>query len=446
MTRFYLYAGRVKHIIHRRSVGVHPDLLSFLMARHSGSIFQHAPILPNVRTVQMSYPIHSAFQASLSLSEELRHLQIDLGFKSRSFPLFNGDVLLQYLDDVVRLSPHLETVIIRGLATKCLNGAISRLKDVKVLSLRLGVSLTLDTLSAVTSFPALLEFDVQASHFNVKDLDELFYDRISFMFPSLQRLRIRARAPVIELFLRAIPDGSLQTLHVELDDPADTIVSWDTMFNLICIKAANTLQSLTIERHTEIDDLGPDIIDSTNTHPIAYNNTLVDHIPNVQFTNLQMLAGLHQLRKFVLDISPSASIGDHELDLLLCWWPELEHLDLGSAPIPPCVYPSAQQSLSSHSLVTIAKKTTKLTSLVLPVDITWAHDVSMTDLPRQLVLTRLTCGYPFPPSRTGLEVAMYLHRLFPSLQVVDGLSEHEDQWSQTQAALKLLTGQRCDDS
>lgn len=446
MSRFYLYAGRVKHIIHRRRVEVHPDLLSFLMAGHSGSIFRHTPILPNIRTVQMSSLTYNAFQASLSLSEELRHLQIDLGFKARFFPPFNEDVLSHYLDDVARISPHLETVIIRGFATNCLNGAIFRLKDVKVLSLRLGASLTLDTLLAVTSFPALLEFEVQASHFDVEDLDELFHDRRSSMFPLLQKLRVRARAPVIELFLRALPDGSLQTLRVELDDPADTTVSWDTMFNLICTKAANTLQSFTIERYTEIDDLDLEIIDSTSTHPIADNNIFIDLKPNIQFTNLRILEGLHRLRRFVLDISPSANIGDHELELLLGWWPELEHLDLGSALTPRCVNPSALQSLSSHSLVAIAKKTTKLTSLVLPVDITWAHDAPMIDLPRQRVLTRLTCGYPFPPTHTVLEVATYLHRLFPSLQVVDGLSEHEDQWSRTQIALQLLASKRCDDS
>jgi hypothetical protein len=422
MTRFYFYAGRVKYIAHRRNIKVHPDLHTFLMACHSNSFSRHTSILPSLRTALISSSTCDAFQASLSLSAELRHLQLDLGFKEirRVSPL-SDDVLVHYVERVARSSLYLETISLRGLATKRLNVAISLLQNVKVLSLCLGSSLIAHTLLAVTSFPRLLEFDVHAAHFDVMELGELFHNCKSPMFPSLRKLRIRAHAPVIELFLDALPDDSLHTICMEVEDPTCQTVSWIKMFNLICTKSANTLRNLTIEHHTELDNLD-------NPH----SNT--DHDSRIPFTNLRILGGLHHLRRFVLDTTLPATICDHELELMLGWWPELEHLDLGSVPI---THYANSQPLSWHSLVAIAKKSTKLTSVILPVDINWA-DSSLIDLPRQFALTRLTCGYAFPPTHTDIEVAKYLHRLFPSLRTVDGLSYHEDQWSQTQKTLQRL--------
>jgi hypothetical protein len=378
----------------------------------------------------------------LSLSAELRHLQLDLGFKSRISPL-SDDVLFHYLDQIARFSVHLETISIRGLATKSLNAAISSLQNVKVLSLCLGISLTTDTLLAVTSFPRLLEFEVHAAHFDVEELGEHFHNRKSPLLPSIQKLHVRAHTPVIELFLHAIPDDSLHTLCIEFEDPTCTTASWATMFNIICTKSANTLRNLTIVHHTELDDLDLEISNSTSAHPITDHNVFVDdrlniHIP---FTKIQLLGGLHHLQRFVLDTTLPAGICDHELELMLGWWPELEHLDLGCFPITHHPNSLARQPLSSNSLVVIAKKSTKLTSLILPADISLADNAPVIDLPRQLVLMRLTCGYPFPPTLTDMDVAKYLHRLFPSLRTVDGLSDNEDQWSRTQTALERLATQ-----
>lgn len=434
MTRFHSYAGRVRHITHRQSVQVHPDLLSFL----SNSFTQCSFILPSLRSAQISSSIHNAFQASLSLSPELCHVQLDLGFKARDSSRLSDDILLHYLKQVIRFSPNLDTISIRGSATQCLNVAISLLQNVKVLSLCLGSSLATDTLLAVTSFPCLLEFEVHAAHFDVEELGRLFLDRKASMFPSLQKLHVRAHSPVIELFLRALPDDSLHSLHIEVEDPTGTTVSWITIFNLICTKSANTLRKLTIEHNTELDGLDLEINNSTYPHPIADDKFNI-HIP---FTDLQVFEGLLHLRRFVLDTTLPVDIDDHKLELMLGWWPELEHLDLGS--LPP-VNPRARQPLSSHSLVVIAKKSTKLINLVLPVDISWAHNTPMVNLPRQPMLMRLTCGHPFPRTHTDVEVAKYLHWLFPSLRTLDGLSDQEDQWSRTQTVLRCLADHRCDE-
>ena len=434
MSRFQFYAGRVKHIAHRRSVQVHPDLLFFLTDYHRNSFSQHTPILPILRTAQI-YSTCNAFQAALSLSGELRHIQLDLGFKPKAAPLSN-DILLHYLDQVTRFSHDLEAISIRGSATKCLNAAISSLQNVKVLSLCLGITLATDTLLAVTTFPRLVEFEVHASHFGVEELGEHFHNRQPPIFPSLQNLHVRAHTPVIELFLHALPNDSLHTLCMEVEDLTCSTVSWATIFNLICTKSANTLRNLTIAHHAEIDYLELESNNSTSAHPIADQDIFVDdrkfnvHIP---FTDLRILGGLHHIRRFILDTSLPAGICDHELELVLAWWQELEHLDLGFIHH---TNPPAQRWLSSRSLVIIAKQSRKLANLILPVDISCADNAPMIDLPRQPVLARLTCGYPFPTTHTPIEVAEYLHRLFPSLQTVDGLWQDGDQWSQTQTALR----------
>lgn len=417
MTRFHSYAARVKHIVHHRSIQVHPDLLSIFMTCHS-NFFRHTFILPNLRTAQLTCSTHNAFQAYLSLSKELRHLQLDLGFKARVSPLSN-DVVSRYLEWVTRFSPQLERVSIRGLATGCLNLAVASLKNVKRLSLRLGVTLTAETLSAVTSFPCLSEFEVHAAHFDVHELSKLFHNR---KFPSLQKLHVRANAAVTELFLHAVPNDNLHMLFIEIEDPTCTTVSWATMLHLICAKSPNTLRNLTIEHHTELDELNLEI----NTH--------------ISFTNLQILGGLHRLTRFVLDTTLPTGLCDHELELLLEWWPELEHLDLGSGTMI-CRVNSLARPLSSHSLAVIAKKSTTLTTLIIPVNISCADDASCIPPSQRCPLTRLTCVYPFPPTHTHMEVAKYLNRLFPSLMTVDGLEDDENQWGQTQITLQSLAGQ-----
>ena len=442
MTRFQFYAGRVKHIAHRRSIQVHPDLLSFLTDCHHNSLPQHASILPILRTAHISYLTCNAFLAALSFSRMLRHLQLDLGFKPKVAPLSeSSDILLHYLDQVARLAHDLETISIRGSATKRLNAVISSLHNVKVLSLCLGTTLTTDTLLAVTTFPRLVEFEVHAAHFDVDELNEHFHNRQSPMFPSLRNLHVRAHAPVIELFLHALPNDSLHTLCIEVEDPKCTTVSWVTIFNLICTKSANTLRNLTIVHHPEMDYLDLEFNSSSNAHPNTDHDIFVDnrfyiHIP---FTNLRILGGLHHIHRFILDTALPVGICDHELELMLGWWQELEHLDLGSVHH---VNSLPQRRLSSHSLVIIAKKSRMLTSLILPADFDCAlNNATTINLPQQLVLTRLTCTYPFPTTHTHIEVAEYLYRLFPYLQTVDGLSHHEDQWSQTQKALRRLANQ-----
>jgi hypothetical protein len=398
------------------------------MACHSSP---HASILPNLHTVLISSSTCNTFQASLSLSAELRHLQIDLGFKdTRRVSPVSDDIFERYLEHVAHFSPYLEMISFRGLATGRLNFAISSLQNVTALSLCLGTSLTARTLLSVTKFPRLLEFEVHAAHFDVGELGELFHDWQSPMFPSLRQLRIRAHAPVIELFLHALPADSLHSIHMEVEDPTCQTVSWAKIFSLICTKSANSLRNLTIEHHTELDDLDLEINNSINTHSITNHYTFP-----ISFIDLQILGGIHRLRRFVLDTTFPANICDHELGLMIGWWPELEHLDLGSVPIS---HPTNSQPLSLRSLVVIAEKSTSLTSLILPIDISWTDNSLQMDLPRQFALTRLTCGYPFPSSHTVIEVANYLHLLFPSLQTVDGLSHHEEQWSKTQNTLHRL--------
>lgn len=307
------------------------------------------------------------------------------------------------------------------------------------LSLRIGTSLTSETILAVARFPLLSELEIHPGHLDVDSLVGSLCDNQNTTFPSLRKLHIRAPATMIELFMNLTPTNTLQTLRIEAEDPAHLPIAWSPIFKLLCSKAPNTLQNLTLEHHIELDDLDTD--DNTSGDPtlnIDDNNTM-DNKPSTQisFNTLKDLSAIGGLRRLILDMTLPPCICDREMEILAGWWPGLEHLDLGSVSTTGCVGRQIHYPMTFQSLVVCAQKLPKLTSLILPANANIAcatSSAAMDDMPTQYKLTRITLGHPSTPN--SIQLAQDLYRLFPSLTEVDGLCEHEEQWGHTRAALQ----------
>ncbi|KAF8075086.1 hypothetical protein FPV67DRAFT_613780 [Lyophyllum atratum] len=433
LSRFHSYACRVKDITHRQTVQVHLSILSILASELAGAPTYPAGLLPCLRSAQLSTSNCDSIQACFSLSDKLRKLDLDLGFKSRGSQSSNEHVQ-QYLQEVVRIAPGLQRLSIRGSLAQNLLGLVTSMQNLQALSLRLGSSLTTDALLAIANFQDLSELEVHAGHFDADALSDALRDRGHPAFPSLKKLHLRAHTPVLALILDHVSADALHTIRLEAEEPTGVSVAWNPIFKIICSKAANTLRSLTIEHHIELDDMDIESAPSTDTTSPSPGETKTN-IP-IPFSHLQTLGSLHHLRHLVLDTTLPPAICDEELATLVKGWPELEHLDLGSTP-PLTRVGQQEKRPTFQSLHTLAASTPKLTALVMSADIRGIDSTTIPpDVPRQHALTRMTLACT--PASDPARVARYLHQLFPSLLEVDGLPEHEEDWSRVQGALRTM--------
>lgn len=400
---------------------VHPDIIPLLLASHCNKAIE---ILPSLRKARVSSPC-DPFQHALSLSTQLRQLELDLGFKTKD----QTERACHFLQQVFHTAPELEKLSIRGSASLSMNSTISSMLTIHTLSLHLGNSLTAETLLAVTRFPLLSELDIHAGHLDVDSLTSCLSNNQSPTFPSLQKLHLRAPANMIELFMQIIPGNSLKTVRIEAEDPA---VAWSPIFKLLCGKAANTLINLTLEHHIELDD-----IDATSGDPnlSTNDNNSVDNELDMQipFSTLKDLSAIRGLRRLILDFTLPPAVCDQDVETMADWWSSLEHLDLGSASTDRAGQLS-NYPMTFRSLVACAQKMPNLISLILPANANIAYMKDTTaPTPSHNKLTRITLGHPSTPD--PVEMAQRLHQLFPSLTEVDGLEEHEEEWTQIQTAL-----------
>ncbi|KAF5373247.1 hypothetical protein D9615_007435 [Tricholomella constricta] len=428
LTRFHLYARRVKYIAHRQNVKVHPAILS-LLTTENGALAHPVALLPSLRSAQISTSNCDIIQACLSLSDKLANLDLDLGFKSRGSHTSNEHIR-QYLQEVVRIAPDLQRLSIRGSITQNLLGLVTSMRNLHTLSLRLGSSLTMEVLLAVATFPNLSELELHAGHLDADDLSDALRIQDLPVFPSLKILRMRAHTPVLELIINNIPADTLHTLRVEAEDPSGVSVAWSNIFKAICYKAANTLQNLTLEHHIELDDVDIESAPSADTlGPSPGASKTNTPIP---FDDLKTLRSLRHLRHVVFDTTLPPAVSDEEMTTLVTAWPELRHLDIGTT------LPSGQAKLPTFlSLNALATRAPKLEALVMSADISGIESATiLAAVPRQHALMRLTlaCTSTSDPE----QVARYLHRLFPSLIEVDGLPEREEEWGRIRDALQRL--------
>ncbi|KAG5647882.1 hypothetical protein DXG03_007806 [Asterophora parasitica] len=362
----------------------------------------------------------------MSLSSKLSNLDLDLGFKSRG-PNSSSDYIRQYLQEVVRIAPGLQRLNIRGSVAHTLLGLVSSMRNLQTLSLRLGASMTIDVLLAVSTFQSLSALELHAGHLNADDLSCALHNQDRPVFPSLKTLRIRAHAPVLESIIDSIPPNTLHTLRIEAEDPSGVPVVWSGVFKAISHKAANTLQNLTIEHHIELDDVEQHNADTTGSSQVEAKTDTP-----IPFDDLQILRPLRHLRQVVLDTTLPPALSDENIITLVTGWPELRHLDLGATLLSP-----EAASPTFLSLNALAKGAPNLESLVISADLNGIEAAAVpVDVPSHVALTRMTlaCTLTSEP----VQVATYLHRLFPSLVDVEGHPEREEHWSRIRDAMQRM--------
>jgi hypothetical protein len=369
---------------------------------------------------------------------------LDLGFRRKG-----PDGCNDYIETLLRVATGIERLRLRGLADQRLNGGISRMSNLRSLSLHTGAFLTAETLACISVFPHLSELEIEAGHIDPDTLLEAWSAAAAEpRFPTLKKLHICAQAPLLGLVLRNVPTASLHALHIEATtDPAGAApVRWGDLFDLLT-SHTYTLHDLTIEQHLEDIEL-----DLDNTTPIPAPSTLVDtQHDRLTFDILRRLAPLHHLRRLTIDTTRLPNLSDAEMEALAGWWPALVHLDLGALHSSECVLqapqPQPQAPSPSSTTTTSTPHATlaclrafaampELQTLILPLDLSSVPALTPepTPSPRTSPLARATFSSPTPP--TPAAVAPYLRSIFPRLGGVDGTDEHEAQWEEVRRVMR----------
>lgn len=410
----------MKHIAHRLEVKKYLGSAVYL------PLTQVA--LPNLSTTYLSLPRCPAPLMSLYMSHRLQYIEADLGFKfSKSS---NEIAFCNFMEQVLVGCLELKGVSLRGLSSPRLNDIISSMGKLQTLSLRLGQSLLPSTLRAIMTFPHLSELEVHAGHVDVDDLER---NPIEIQFPSLRKLHIRAKSNLVKDVLNRIQRNNLHYLHIELDDFSPSAVSWNIILSLVCDQAASSLRYLQIEHHfetPEIPIMSPlDIAQTPNALQGSINSAM-------SFDDIHILRVVKKLRHFACDVTLPPLFRDKDMASLATWWPDLEHLELGSAPQVgeggSRVTKNAQITIAS--LTSFATHSPKLEKLILPLRIGdhplpphSSHPLVANKL-RSLTIAQLSSCKPF-------ELAEYLRQLFPSLEGFEGPCDDTQIWTDTKAAL-----------
>ena len=415
---FRSYAQRVKHISQRQTIKIPPAAVAVLSSSCSA--------LPRLCTSYISIPRSSALLIPFNFSPSLRQLEIDLGFK----PVPSGvdSALCALLKRATILCPDLTEIKLRGLASDSLNDILSAMCNIHVLSLRLGRSLLPGTLAALLTFPHLKELEVHAGHLHPNDLDDIHN---STTLPSLEKLDIRAKSSFIENLFNFIEPSTLHHLHIELDDDSMSSMSWNTIFTSIRGKTSDTLEHLSLEHHFEI----PEVISSTSPDATQSPQTSSAHlVSSLDFATMDPLRNLKNLRHFSCDATLPPVIRDQDMEKLVCWWPELEHLELGSAPehVEDGLVVAPHMTVSS--LFRIAIDCPNLVKLVLPITIENIPETPTFERPLVNFLRCLTIAQL--KTSTPVECAQHLRFLFPLLQELEGPCDESQVWVHTRRALK----------
>ncbi|KAH7921291.1 hypothetical protein BV22DRAFT_1096712 [Leucogyrophana mollusca] len=412
---FRSYAKRIRRITNQQSVNLDPSVLSHLVLDNS------LDLLPSLTFARIDASGWGELQNQMSISAKLRTLELDLGFIAER--IARNTILACELLMQVAKGTALERLYIRGTIGDCFNHSLRSLISLRSVTLHVSNSLTTDTLMAVSTLPALVEFDIQAGNLAAEQLIDVVnahsQERAAF-FPALQKLRIRAHAPVVECILRNLPHQTIRTLRIDAELPTGPPSSWNNVFHAISAIAPTSLDDLTIEHSIDIDDLD-------DTQPSPYNHFTLD--------DLRPLSKL-PLRRFILDTLVPPDLADRDVEELATWWPHLEQLELGAPAALECVGEQWRPKTSLSCLAALAKRCKKLEHLVMTLDA--ASGASLEGSSVQLQphpLRQLTIGSHCSPEVQLLST--YIDCLFPSLtEVYPGLGNDDDeQWRQVRANL-----------
>ncbi|KAJ3799316.1 hypothetical protein GGU11DRAFT_512537 [Lentinula aff. detonsa] len=426
--RLHCYASRVKQIVYRENIRLHPTLLSLLLQEYGQTC-----IFRKLSIVQLSLTKCSSLSPIISLAKGLKTVELDLGFKTNTFETANR-AAFDFLTTADRVSSCFDSLSLRGGASGQVMDSVNNLSRLKVLHLCVGATLPVETLTAISTFPYLRELEIHTSHIQPED----FILSSQGCFPSLHSLNIRGRANSIEKLLQNMRSGNLVALRIDIEPLVYTNNTWGGLFAAIKEKTYDSLLQLTIEHHMDTQDFSlendtPSSPDNT-LHP--YVNNLLRTNPNdfLHFEHLHSLSHHRNLRQIVIETTPPILVRDSDLEQIVRWWPNLEHLDLGSVPtFDPRWMPKA--TLAGLSI--LSRGLSVLDTLTIPINSArFTYDAAMkfagngNGSLRYMTLTAST-----PPDKS---MAHYLHRLFPSIIEIHGTSGHEEHWDRVQKDFELL--------
>ncbi|CAK5267658.1 unnamed protein product [Mycena citricolor] len=394
LTRFNLYARRIKHIVQRHDIRLHPALLAELVESSSCT-------LPRLVTTRLSTTDALSLPAAFSLTPSLLHLDLDFGFKRKSRGSA-GESSDHFLVALPKAAPHIARLRLRGNLPQPID--LARMSDLTSLTLRVGTSLSPEILESVFLLPRLLELDMDAAHLDPGRT------RQSGRLP-LRSLAVRASAGFLEDFLRFVSEEHMKHIRLELT----ALSSWSDIFDALAFPA---LEELTIEHDLEDVDAELPSPDCPRQHPTL--------------DAMRRLASLRHLRRLVLDFTYFPLLSDTDIEMAASWWPRLVHLDLGCAT--DCASKRISGPLATPAcLRSFALKMTALERLVMPLCFSGGA-LEVPEASTNSKLAQATLTSPQPPADPQA-LGDYLRRLFPSLEQVDGFDEQENSWKLLAALL-----------
>lgn len=388
-----------------------------------------ALIFQKLTNVQLSLSNCHSICPIISQTTGMKKAELDLGFTTH--PTTN-EAAFDFISTVNRVASSFVSLSLRGAASHKVMSAVNSLHCLELLSLRVG-TFSVETMTAIATFPYLRNLEIHTSHLSAEDLCLT----TSTCFPSLESLDIRGSTGFIAKLLQNMESDHLSVLRVDVDEFDLSTDSWNELFAAIKYKTQASLFDLTIEHHMDTQDLLDDDInvDTTST-AYAENNIILPTNPNtfLKFDLLRPLSTHHFLRRLTFETTPPVIVHDADIEQMIKWWPNLNHLDLGSVPTSD---PRWKPKVTPAGLSALSRGFPILENLVIPVDIDGLTNEAAAKFSQnsQSSLKNITLTSLMPPNQS---MARLLHRLFPALIEIHGACEHEEPWSSVQNEFQLL--------
>lgn len=300
--------------------------------------------------------------------------------------------------------------------------------------------MTTDALLAVAELPYLVDLTLHAEHLNPEELSSGLGDGC---FPSLSKLRLRAKSATIVVLVSALQKDKLNWLWLEAQDISYTDVKWDNIAELITTKASDSLQFLGLEHHIEFmhGDVQVPTPTSSNTPvqppPASPASSLsifgTDHVLSPRLT-LKSFNKLHKLQALQVEMTIPPSFSEQDITDLSRGCPALTLLDLGGTS---CFEHGIMSNLT-ESTFRCFQRFQNLERLVLPSAYTMDQ---MSPIPadaptQQHALRSLTLGNV--SAKDGAALTRHLTALFPSLENIEGAPVQDELWALARVELSRL--------
>ena len=396
-----------------------PDIVNAIASRNL--------VLPSLRSVKLvlKEATRQEFPLALYLSSSLQSVTVDVGFRTSKETETLHKSLHVYLDAVARVSIDLQHLCLRGRLSDRVVNSIALMDDLRSLSVCGGSQLMPRTLASISCFQNLENLRLQLDCPSIPDLTEAFGSVSSntALFPSLRVLRICVSPAAAEVFFAHLPQGRLQTVHLESDTKPRSVDSWTPALAILAERAHSSLTDLSFEALTGFCE--------------AFEHAFPPKL-HVTLATLAPLARLAHLRRFALDATVPPDLGDADLTTIASWWPEIEELALWSRPVDtfdmPAYFTSPPRATTPASLAVLATRCPRLRLLGLPTDVAVLPPPAHPPLvvPSQAVLTRLTIGCVRTGTGKTIDpagLADCIYRAFPEIEEIEFDCGEETSWA-----------------